>query len=87
LLFIGGSSVGYYIRAEQAAVQWEDRLLSDLTLYIVVRDAIEAKRLDDLQPILVAGLESDFYRMVLHWQEHGPGGANKEDARRWRVVR
>lgn len=75
LLAIGAGSIGYYIRAEQAAVQWEDRILSDLTLYVTVRDAIEAKRVDDLRPILVADLESDFYRMVLHWQEQGPARA------------
>lgn len=75
LLAIGAGSVGYYIRAERAAVEWEDRILSDLTLYVTNHDAIEAKRVDDLRPILVAGLESDFYRMVLHWQEHGPARA------------
>lgn len=71
-LTVAAGGTGYYIRAQQAAVQWQDRLLMDLVLYVTAHDAIESDRVDYLRPMIVAGLESDFYRMVLHWREHGP---------------
>jgi hypothetical protein len=86
----GAGLIVYHVCARQAAVQQVDRLLSDLALYVTIRDAIESQRVGELQPIVVSALESDFYRMVLLWQENGAAQADRLQctiARRVRKMR
>jgi hypothetical protein len=90
VLAIIAGVVGYHIRARQNATQEVDRVLSGLTLNVMILDAVESKRADDLRPILTATLESDFYRMVLLWEKHGPAQADRQQcavAKRIRKLR
>lgn len=70
-LILGGYYWGFICGQQDADNATYDQVLPRLTENILVRDAIVAKSVDTIRPLIDAAIVADFVRMIELYEKHG----------------
>lgn len=70
VVVIGSYYWGYQCGKQEAHFASFDRLLVDLSDNILMRDALEIGQIEQIQPLAISKIESDFALMVQLYEEH-----------------
>lgn len=68
---LGGYYWGFLCGKQSAADTAYEQVLQQLANYILIRDAIMAKGVDSIRPLVDAGIVADFVRMIDMYEKHG----------------
>lgn len=71
VLIAGSYYWGFLCGEQDSKIIFYDRLLADLSSYILINDAMQVGKIEQVKPMIMATIESDFASIVKLYNEYG----------------